>query len=105
MKWLILGLAVAGTSLLSTATYAQASNYAWLAGLRAQLRADKQCEVQYFLNVQERKGTAGLIYIARAHCEDGRSFDATRTEPKLDFILEECGQNVCQLDTSTEQKS
>ena len=105
MKWLIPGVAVVSAALLSTTTFAQASDPAWLDGLRLQLRADKQCEVQYFLNIQERKGTSGLTQMARAYCEDGRSFDASRTEPKPDFILDECGQNVCELNTTSGEKS
>ena len=84
---------------------AQSSDPAWLDSLRLQLTVDKNCEVQYFLNIRERENATGNTYSARVQCDDGRQFDATLTEPATDFKIETCGQAVCGINPQSEDKS
>ena len=91
-------------SFQSVAT-AQSSDPSWLDSLRVQLMVDENCEVQFFLNIREREHTAGNTYSARVQCEDGRQFDATRTDPAIEFTIESCGQAVCEAESQDQQKS
>ena len=74
---------------------AQSSDPEWLNALRRQLASEKQCEVDYFLNMREEQLGANTYYEARVQCVDGRIFDASRTEPEEMFRIQPCGVAVC----------
>ncbi|MEX3007276.1 hypothetical protein [Hoeflea sp. TYP-13] len=74
---------------------AQSSNSAWLDDLGMQLRAEKACEPNIFINMREGQLGANKYYEARIQCVDGRMFDATRTEPEKKFTITACGVAVC----------
>jgi hypothetical protein len=74
-------------ALLATASPARAN---WQDDLTAQLRWDHQCLVQYYSGVIERMVDGQLVVIAKAHCEDGRTFDATQSDELEDFEITEC---------------
>ncbi|MEQ8479850.1 MAG: hypothetical protein RIC18_04260 [Hoeflea sp.] len=74
---------------------AQSSDPAWLDDLSAQLAREKQCAVEYYLNIREGDLAGRLTFEARAQCADGRQFDAARTEPDRTFAISECGVQVC----------
>lgn len=75
--------------------HAQSSNPAWLDQLSEQLAMEKQCAVDYFLNIKEGELAGRLTFEARAQCADGRQFDGALTEPADEFIISECGVQVC----------
>jgi hypothetical protein len=62
----------------------------WEEDLAAQLRWDHECLVQYYSGVIERMIEGQLVVIAKAHCEDGRTFDATQRNELEDFEITEC---------------
>jgi hypothetical protein len=62
----------------------------WQDDLAAQLRWDHGCLVQYYSGVIERMIEGQLVVIAKAHCEDGRRFDATQRSELEDFEITEC---------------
>ncbi|MGH6905473.1 MAG: hypothetical protein ACREIR_22365 [Geminicoccaceae bacterium] len=62
----------------------------WQDDLAAQLRWDHECLVQYYSGVIERMVDGQLLVIAKAHCEDGRTFDAIQRDELEDFEITEC---------------
>jgi hypothetical protein len=62
----------------------------WEEDLAAQLRWDEDCVVQFYSGVIERLIDGNLVVIAKAHCDDGRSFDAIQRNELEDFEIEEC---------------
>ena len=62
----------------------------WEGDLAAQLRWNHECLVQYYSGVIERMIEGQLVVIAKAHCEDGRAFDATQRNELEDFEITEC---------------
>ena len=62
----------------------------WEGDLAAQLRWDHECLVQYYSGVIERMIEGQLVVIVKAHCEDGRTFDATQRNELEDFEITEC---------------
>ncbi|WP_420409051.1 hypothetical protein [Hoeflea sp.] len=89
------GLATACLLALASQVTAQSADPAWLDELSAQLAAEKQCAVEYYLNTREGELAGRLTFEARAQCADGRQFDASRTEPASEFTISECGVQVC----------
>ena len=75
--------------------YAQSANPAWLDQLSEQLAIEKDCAVDYFLNMKEGELAGRLTFEARAQCADGRQFDGSLTEPADEFTISECGVQVC----------
>ena len=63
---------------------------AWQEDLAAQLRWDYKCQVAYYSGVIERMIDGQLVVIAKAHCEDGRTFDATQRNELEEFEINEC---------------
>lgn len=67
----------------------------WLDDLRFQLEETENCEVLYFINVDEGKLGDRITHEARATCADGRQFDAIRILPEIDFTLSRCEVQTC----------
>ncbi len=88
-------LAAALGLVLSGAASAQTADPAWLDQLAEQIAVAEQCEVGFYVFVDE--GVLGGLKTqsARVQCVDGRQFDAARTEPDTVFTIEECGTRVC----------
>jgi hypothetical protein len=78
---------LAAAMLLATASPALAD---WQDDLAAQLRWDHGCLVQYYSGVIERLIDGQMVVIAKAHCEDGRTFDAIQRNELEDFEITEC---------------
>ena len=74
-------------ALLATVTPALAD---WQEDLAAQLRWDHECVVQFYSGVIERLIDGQMVVIAKAHCADGRTFDATQRNELEDFEITEC---------------
>lgn len=82
MKACLLALA-----LLALAWPAQAD---WEDDLAAQLRWDYDCMVNFYSGVIERVIEGNLVVIAKAHCDDGRLFDAIQHNELEEFEINEC---------------
>lgn len=87
--------AAAMTLALTPLAQAQSANPAWLDQLSEQLALEKDCAVEYFLNLKEGELAGRLTFEARAQCADGRQFDGSLTEPADEFTISECGVQVC----------
>ena len=74
-------------ALLAPATPALAD---WQDDLAAQLRWDHECVVQFYSGAIERLIEGQMVVIAKAHCDDGRTFDAIQRNELEDFELPEC---------------
>ncbi|HEX3209514.1 MAG TPA: hypothetical protein VHQ91_09060 [Geminicoccaceae bacterium] len=73
--------------LIALAAPAQAS---WQEDLAAQLRWDHNCQVSFYSGVTERLVNGQQVVIAKAHCEDGRVFDAIQRNELEEFEINEC---------------
>jgi len=80
---------------LTSLAHAQSANPAWLDQLSEQLAMEKQCAVDYYVNMKEGELAGRLTFEARAQCADGRQFDGSLTEPADEFTISECGNQVC----------
>ena len=58
--------------------------------LAAQLRWDYDCLVSFYSGVIERVIDGNLVAIAKAHCDDGRVFDAIQHNELEEFEINEC---------------
>jgi hypothetical protein len=88
-------LAAAVGLALSGAAWAQTDNPAWLDQLAEQIGTAEQCEVGFYIFIDEAEQGGLKTQIARVQCVDGRQFDAARTEPDTAFTIKECGTRVC----------
>ncbi len=75
--------------------FSQSSDPAWLEELSQQLAVEKECQVDYYVNVREGELAGKNTFDARAQCRDGRQFDASRIEPAKLFVIRPCGTVVC----------
>lgn len=66
---------------------AQSNGPDWLFDLSIQLQVQNGCTVAYFEESNERDGPDGRSFRARAHCEDGRTYEAERTESEWGFTV------------------
>lgn len=80
-------LALLAAALLLEAGAAAA---AWQEDLAVELRAATGCRVAYLSQVVERMVDGRQVILAKAHCEDGRVFDASRTDAVAPFEFKEC---------------
>ena len=94
-KTLRLAVTAVMTLASALAASAQSANPAWLDQLSEQLAVEKDCAVDYFLNLKEGELAGRLTFEARAQCADGRQFDGSLTEPAEEFTISECGVQVC----------
>jgi hypothetical protein len=90
-------LAAIATGLLLVPAHAlaQTENPAWLEQLDEQIAAEEQCEVGFYIFVNEEKLGGRNLQEARVQCVDGRQFDASRSEQDPKFTISECGTRVC----------
>ena len=87
--------AAAAMIFAASGAMAQSTDPAWLDTLSDQLALEKDCAVEYYVNISEGELAGRKTFEARAQCRDGRQFDASRTEPATAFTIEECGVQVC----------
>lgn len=92
MKHLLLAMAMLAAV---TAAASQDQPPPWRDAPERQLMKEQQCRVMYLTNVKERQESGRDIVELRAHCEDGRAFDASRLDRGLRFDIQECGPLVC----------
>jgi hypothetical protein len=62
----------------------------WEEDLAAQLRWDHECKVSFYSGVVERLVDGDLMVIAKAHCEDGRLFDAIQHNELEEVEIHDC---------------
>lgn len=80
--------------LLSGVPGAWADQEEWEPDLVWQLEEEHACVVSYLTNVIERKVDERLVVFARAHCDDGRAFDAVREDVFSLFVVRPCKLDV-----------
>ena len=83
------------TIALTPPALAQSANPAWLDMLSEQLAVEKDCAVEYYLNIKEGQLAGRLTFEARAQCADGRQFDGSLIEPAEEFTISACDVQVC----------
>ncbi len=88
-------LTAATTLAMASVVCAQSANPAWVDQLSRQLAVEKDCSVEYYVNMKEGELAGRLTFEARAQCADGRQFDGSLTEPADNFTISECGTQVC----------
>ncbi len=71
-------------------TLAQPALANWQEDLAAQLRWDHDCKVNFYSGVIERVIDGNQVVIAKAHCDDGRVFDAIQHNELEEFEINEC---------------
>ena len=80
---------------LSSVSLAQSNNPAWLEELGFAMEQRKECEVAYYLNIQEKQLGSEPVYSARVQCVDGRQYDAERIGEYTEFEIRECEIQAC----------
>ncbi len=68
----------------------QAEENGWQRVLSADIEFEHGCEVAYLSQVVERELDGDLMVIAKVHCVDQRTFDATRMRSSDAFEFKEC---------------
>ena len=74
---------------------AQSSDPAWIEDLEFELAVNHECKVVDYLNMQEGKLGGKNFYSAKVKCEDGREFDASKTETDEEFSIRQCEVITC----------
>ncbi len=67
----------------------------WLEKLNKQLMDEQDCEVAFYVRLNEGELGGRKTMEARAQCEDGRAFDASRVEPEATFTIRACDVQTC----------
>ncbi len=63
----------------------------WEIQLAAQLETEEKCILAFVSQVVEREIDGVQSIIAKAHCEDKRAFDVSRSSPLKPFHITPCG--------------
>ncbi len=71
----------------SPAAFAQAS---WEEDLAAEIELMEDCTVSFLSQIVERQIDGRSLVMAKVHCEDGRTFDATRDDSFAAFTFRAC---------------
>ncbi|MEZ5859022.1 MAG: hypothetical protein R3D25_11555 [Geminicoccaceae bacterium] len=82
---ILLAMALAGTP--ATAPLAQSS---WEEDLAAEIQVMEDCTVSFLSQIVERQVDGRSLIMAKVHCEDGRTFDATRDDSFAAFEFRAC---------------
>ena len=77
-------------AILTVAVHTAPAVADWQEDLALQMQWDHDCEVSFFSNVIERDVDGETVVIAKAHCVDGRVFDAIQRGAFEDFEVNEC---------------
>jgi len=80
------GLAAVGL-LLAAAAHAQGD---WRAELADEILIMEDCEVSFLTQVVEREIDGRQVILAKVHCTDGRTFDASRDDSFAAFAFSLC---------------
>ena len=62
----------------------------WKRDLRAEIRAQQDCEVAFLSHIVERSIEGRQMVMVKVHCMDQRSFDAVRQDKAAVFQFKEC---------------
>jgi len=93
----IIALIVLGFLLpsLTSFSFAQTSDPAWLDTLNFEMEREQECEVAYYIRIKEGMLGTKKTYEARVQCVDGRQFDAARVGEVDDFEIKACEVETC----------
>lgn len=89
MRTILLGPALALCLALPVAAHA-AEDGGWQGDLVVQLAEEEDCKLAFYSRISVIVQNGTEIVSARAHCEDGRAFDAARISPEKRFDLRAC---------------
>jgi len=64
----------------------------WRHALRLQLAAEEDCQASFYTAEEVRDTDEGRFVSVRAHCFDGRAFDAIRAPGDPRFTLSRCAE-------------
>ena len=73
---------------------AMAAQEDWEPDLTWQLEQEQNCNVRFLTNVIERMVNEAESVFARAHCDDGRAYDAVREDAFSRFTFEPCKLDI-----------
>ena len=88
-----LGLMLAGGPWGAAAARGEPAD--WQADLMSKLMLQEKCVLAFLTDVKEFQKDLHAVVEARAHCEDGRSFDVKRRDLGLGFEVSACKPTVC----------
>lgn len=80
---------------LTSFSFAQTSDPAWLDTLNFEMEREQECEVAYYIRIKEGMLGTKKTYEARVQCVDGRQFDASRVGEVEDFEIKACEVETC----------
>lgn len=80
---------------LTSFSFAQTSDPAWLDTLNFEMEREQECEVAYYIRIKEEILGTKKTYEARVQCVDGRQFDASRVGEVEDFEIKACEVETC----------
>lgn len=80
---------------LTSFSFAQTSDPAWLDTLNFEMEREQECEVAYYIRIKEGMLGTKKTYEARVQCVDGRQFDASRVGEMDDFEIKACEVETC----------
>jgi len=79
----------------SSVAFGQSGNPAWLDDLGFEMERLEDCEVAYYLRIEEGELAGKPTYEARVQCVDGRQFDASRVGDDEEYEISECDTQTC----------
>jgi hypothetical protein len=82
----------ASLALLILAPHAHAD---WQSDLQRQLKEEQNCEIAYLSRLEVRTVEGHQVVFVRAHCNDKRSFDASRQSETQKFVIKACDVQAC----------
>ena len=80
---------------LTSFSFAQTSDPAWLDTLNFEMEREQECEVAYYIRIKEGMLGTKKTYEARVQCVDGRQFDASRVGEVEDYEIKACEVETC----------
>ena len=82
-------------AIFGMAALAQSTDPAWLEDLEFELATKHECEVSEYVTIHEGKVGGRDFYTAKVKCVDGRTFDASRIDPRKEFHIRLCEIITC----------
>jgi hypothetical protein len=83
-------------SALIAALPVRAQATGWQEDLAGEIDLTKHCKVSFLSQVVERTVDGKRLVMAKAHCEDGRTFDVLRPDEFEPFQFNECQPEAAQ---------
>ena len=91
----LVSLALVYALSITSPVTAQSSDPAWIEDLEFELAVNHECKVVAYLHMYEGKLGGQNLFSAKVKCEDGREFDASKTETDEEFSIRQCEVVSC----------